>query len=95
MSANVLDTIAIYPYHQVPDERDAEQMEAAFLDCFNTPAGHIVLNRFYWGEVMRQTPYGEAGQRQLGKIELFHFIIDMMQKGETARRAKQWRGKVF
>lgn len=88
MTADVLDTIAIYPYHQVPDERDDEQVAAAFLDCFNTPAGHIVLNRFYWKYMMRQAPLGELGQRHEGKRDMFTEIIGMIQQGETVRRAR-------
>jgi len=86
MTADVLDTIAIYAYHQIPDERDIGQVETAFLDCFNTPAGHIVLNRLYWGYVMKNAPTGEAGQRHQGKVEMFREVVDMMQRGEAARR---------
>ena len=78
----------LYAYHQIPDERDDQAVAVAFLDCFNTPAGHIVLNRLYWAYVMANAPAGEAGQRHLGKVEMFREIIDMMQKGEAMRRGR-------
>lgn len=81
-----MDAAVIYPYYQVPDESDPAALAAAFLDCFHTPAGHIVLNRCYWAHVMANAPEGEAGQRHQGKIEWFREVIDMMQQGEAARR---------
>ena len=75
-----------FAFHLVPDEPDEATRALAFLDCFRTPAGHIVLRSLYWGHLMRLAPEGEvASQRQIGKMELFREIIDRMQAGEAVR----------
>ena len=82
-----MDTIP-FAFHLVPDEPDEATRALAFLDCFHTPAGHIVLRAIYWGHVMRLAPEGEKGQRQIGKMELFREIIQEMQAGEAVRRGQ-------
>lgn len=79
-----------FSFHLIPDEPDEAARALAFLNCFQTPAGRIVLQCIFWGHLMRLAPEGEvASQRQIGKMELFREIIDRMQAGEAVKRGGQ------
>lgn len=75
-----------YGFHDVPAEQDPAVLAQAYLDCFNSPAGHTVLNAMYWATVMTAPAYGEEGQRHMGRINFFQEIIANMQQGVAARR---------
>jgi hypothetical protein len=75
-------------FHDVPDRHTDEQLAALHLDCFTSPAGRAVLDRWYTAYVLAQPPEGEMGQRHVGKQDMFREIIDMMQRGQALRQQR-------
>jgi hypothetical protein len=69
-------TLARRPYFAVPDRTDEEFYRCA-LQCFSSPAGQVVLDRFYW-RVMMASP---RDMRDVGRQDLYREIIDAMQRG--------------
>jgi hypothetical protein len=69
-------SLARRPYFCVPDRTD-EEVYRAFLQCFSSPAGQLVLDRLYWRVMMASPP----DLRAVWKQDLFREIIDCMQRG--------------
>jgi hypothetical protein len=75
-------------FHEVPDRHTDAQIAELHLECFSSPAGRAVLDRWYVAYVLAVPPEGELGQRHIGKQDMFREIIDMMQRGLAVRRAR-------
>jgi hypothetical protein len=70
-------------YHQLP-RREAAQIYAAFRECFTSPAGQIVMDELYRVVCCTQL----ASARDLGKHDLWVYILDAMQQGEALREGR-------
>jgi hypothetical protein len=69
------------PYFAVPDRSDADVLRA-FVSCFSSPSGQVVLDRLYWSTVMASP----ADMRGVGRQDVFREIIDTIQKGLALQR---------
>jgi hypothetical protein len=79
--------LARRPYFAVPD-RSHEEVLRAFVSCFSSPSGQVVLDRLYWGCFMAHP----TDMRDVGKQDLFREIIDTIQQGLALQR-QQIRGE--
>jgi hypothetical protein len=71
-------------YHQLP-RREPAQVYAAFRECFTSPAGQLVMDELYRVVCCTQL----ATVRDLGKHDLWVYILDAMQQGELLREGKR------
>lgn len=88
-SLEEIATGVVRPYfHEVPDRHTDAQLADLHLECFSTPAGRAVLDRWYVAVMLAHPPEGELGLRHVGKQDMFREIIDLMQRGLAMRRER-------
>jgi hypothetical protein len=71
-------------YHDF-GHRSREDILIAYLQCFSSPAGQIVMDDLYQSICGRQM----MGERDIGKHDIWIFILDAMQEAERLLKIRK------